>query len=278
MSLEDSFNLAVDTAKQVGKRIREELESGSFEVKHKGRFDMVTEIDLWAENEITKAVSSNFPEHLVIGEETSDELAKKEGKSLEEICSSGIRWIVDPIDGTTNFINRVPHVAVSIGIMKDGKREMAVAYDPCRDEMFTAKRGEGAFLNGSKIEPSKKEKLEHSVVATGFPYKRKDEVEYLARLMKEFILSFRSARAFGSAVIDQCWIACGRHDVFMEYHLKPWDVCAGSLIVEESGAFAANFAQGLKNPFSIFNTSFLYVGESIKADVLNFLTETGLAK
>ena len=275
--MDDVFSLAKETALRVGKRVYEELKDGSFDVKHKGRFDLVTEIDLWSEKEIINAVKENFSDHVVVGEESSKELCDKRGESIEEICKDGIVWVVDPIDGTTNFINGIPQVAVSIGVLKDGERKLGVAYDVCRDELFTAQRGKGARLNGEPIQTSKKERLDSSVIATGFPYEREEELEYLTELMKSFLRNFRSMRALGSAVLDQCWLACGRVDVFMEYHLNPWDVAAGSLIVEEAGGEYVNFADGdFDNKFSLYKKSFLSFGKNLKDPLREFVKENEL--
>lgn len=267
---------AIEIAKRVGSRIKSELGSASFKVMHKGAFDLVTEIDIWSENEIIKSVAQDFPDHIVIGEESAHTLLNDEIKSLEQISKQGVVWIVDPIDGTTNFVNGIPQVAVSIGILVDGVPSIGVCFDPCRDELFTAILGQGAFLNGKEITVRSKDKLSDCVVFTGFPYDRLEELDILTKLNVEFMKNFRSLRAFGSAVLDICWVACGRSDAFIEHNLKPWDVAGPSVIAREAGAFCLNFAEKDLSKFSIFSSSFLFSSDSLREQMMAFVKNSGL--
>lgn len=257
------LKIATQAALYVGEKIRHTLRSPqSFRVMHKGVTDLVTEIDLWSEEEIIKTIREAFPEHHIIGEETASS-GQDVYKSLETASRVGVCWIVDPLDGTTNFANRIPHVGVSIGVLVDGVRSVGVVYDPFRDELFAAVVGGGAKLNGDPIETSKKSELVKAVIATGFPHDRIENWSRYKPAYEAFLTSSRDLRRFGAATLDQCWVACGRFDAFFEYTLKPWDVAAGSLIVEEAGGKVGNFSEKQGQPFSIFSESFLFSGPTL---------------
>ncbi len=272
----------VETAKKlarlVGARIRTELESETAAVvTHKGISDIVTEIDLWSENEILRAVAAEFPDHIVVGEETSAKLAETTGKSLPQIVSENICWIVDPLDGTTNFSNKVPHCAVSIGIADKGVRVGGVVFDPFRDEMFEAVKGGGAFLNGRPIRVGKKNELVKCLVALGFPNDRWDHWEEHRATSEALIMSCRNVRACGAAAIEISWVACGRFDGFFEYNIKPWDIAAASLIVEEAGGVSKSFGNTDGEEYSLFARSFLFSGKEIQRELVEVI-ETKKAK
>ncbi len=228
---------ASELARSVGDEISKKA---TFEVTKKGSIDLVTECDLWAEKQIKLALEEAYPEHLLVGEESINQVLKDRGCSLSEYINENICWIVDPIDGTTNFVNKIPYYSVSIGLVDKGERVMGVVYDPSRDELFMATKGGGAYLNGEKIQVSQKSELIDCVLVTGFPYNRAETWRLFRDSFERVLLSCRDLRRFGSAAIDQCWIACGRLDGYFEYNLKAWDLAAGSLIVEEAGGKIGN--------------------------------------
>lgn len=276
------YTKVVDVAKglsrRLGARIREEVQSDRVAtVSHKGISDIVTEIDIWSEEEIIKTVGKEFPDHLVIGEETSGKLAEDTKKSLPELVKENVCWVVDPLDGTTNFSNKVPHCAVSIGIVERGVRVGGVVYDPFREELFEAVKGQGAFLNGKRISVSKKTELVQSLMAVGFPNDRWTHWEEHRTTTEALIMSCRNVRACGAAAIEISWVACGRFDGFFEYDIKPWDICAGSLIVEEAGGKAKTFGSLTGEPFSLFGRAHLFSNDGIYAGLVEVI-ETKTAR
>ena len=254
-------NSAEEIARTVGKAIRAKVSSGSpIAVSFKGRLDLVTEIDLWSEREIAKHLTDTYPDHLLVGEETSAKLSAERGAGLEEICSSGTVWVVDPIDGTTNFANGLPQYSISLGVFEQGRRIAGVVYDITRDEMFSAASGAGATLNGRRISVGVKTELLDGVIATGLPYDRVERWPVYRYLFESLVKNSRAVRILGSAAIDLCWVACGRLDGFCEFNLKPWDVAAGTLIIEEAGGKVANFET---DDFTPFGSSFLAANRSL---------------
>lgn len=272
------LDVAKGLSRKVGARIREEVKSDRVAtVSHKGISDIVTEIDLWSEEEIIRTVSEEFPDHLVIGEETSTKLKEARGQSLIELTRDHICWVVDPLDGTTNFSNKVPHCAVSIGIVERGVRVAGVVYDPLRDELFEAIKDKGALLNGKKIRVSQKSELVQSLVAVGFPNDRWTHWEEHRTTTEALIMSCRNVRACGAAAIEISWVACGRFDGFFEFDIKPWDICAGSLIVEEAGGKAKTFGSLTETSFSLFGRAHLFSNDQIHNDLVEVI-ETKCAK
>ena len=199
-------------------------------VTKKGLFNLVTEIDKASEKAVIELILKNFPDHSILAEESP------------AVMGSGCRWIIDPIDGTTNFAHGFPIVSVSFGFEKDGRLEMGGVLDPFRKELFFAERGKGATLNGKRIHVSKTKTLEESLLATGFPYDRdKDPDPYLG-MLRVFLTRIQGIRRGGSAAIDLCYVACGRFDGYYEMKLSPWDKAAGMLIVEEAGGKLTDFS------------------------------------
>ena len=228
--LEEAHRVAVEAAFSAGHYLRSRLWT-PFEVDFKGEVDLVTECDRRSEAMILEAIGKAFPAHRIVAEES----AWRAPRSAEGAC-----WIIDPLDGTTNFVHGIPHFGVSIALLVDGETHIGVVYDPCRDELFEAHRGRGARLNGRRIDVRPRTSLEEAVLATGFPYDRPLRVELARRYLEPFLLRCRGIRRFGSASLDLAWVACGRLDGFWEFTLKPWDVAAGLLIVEEAGGAVAN--------------------------------------
>jgi len=220
------LNIAVRAARRAGEIIvRSLVRLESLEVTSKGRNDYVSEIDRAAEREIIDIVRKHYPEHAFLAEES--------GRSGE----SETLWIIDPLDGTTNFLHGFPVFAVSIAVQQRGRLEVAAIYDPMRQEIFTATRGAGAHLENRRMRVSKQRSLEGALLATGFPHRQADETyagEYFSMLRA---LAARTAgiRRPGSAALDLAYVAAGRVDGFWELGLKAWDTAAGTLMIREAG-------------------------------------------
>ena len=275
MDIEKTILVAAGLSRRVGTRIAEVVRKGEkVKVSHKGRADLVTEIDIWSEEQIRLGVAEAFPEALVIGEETSAALVKERGKSLEELASRGMVWIVDPLDGTSNFTNGIPYCVVSIGVLVDGVRELGVVYDPHRDELFYAIRGKGAYCNDSCLECSTRSDLSDALVASAFPNDRFERWANYKQTFEDLILSTRNVRSFGAAALDLCWLAAGRFDGFFEFNLKPWDLAAASLIVEEAGGRGESFGGSAHGEFSLFGSSFLFASNDLFLPLREVVTRT----
>ena len=202
-------------------------QASGFRVDKKGAIDLVTEIDVACERMCRALLGERFPEH--------DILAEEFGGTEAGQGQSRYRWVFDPLDGTTNFAHGLPVYCASLGLEVDGHREVAAIYDPTRKELFTAERGEGAYLNGCRLHVSGTVTLLDSLLATGFPYDMHKQSADIVDLFGAFMGRARAVRRLGSAALDLCYVAAGRFEGFWEQHLKPWDVAAGALIVEEAG-------------------------------------------
>ncbi len=201
-------------------------------VSFKGTVDLVTEYDVAIEKRLTVALQEAFPDFTIIGEESTKEITYPQ-KAI----------YIDPIDGTTNFVHSLPFCAISVGMWKDGKPLAGVVYNPVLDECFSAQRGKGAFLNGQPIHVSKQADFQQSLISTGFPYtkvQKGKDYEWVLRTMANILPLTRDIRRGGSAAIDLCYVACGKFEAYYECNLKPWDVAAGLLIVEEAGGKISN--------------------------------------
>ncbi|MGH7896526.1 MAG: inositol monophosphatase family protein [Candidatus Binatia bacterium] len=199
--------------------------------------DLVTDVDRACETAILEVLRSSFPDHGVLAEESG-------GTAEHELL-----WVVDPIDGTTNFTHGYPQVAISIALMRAGEAIFGLIYDPIRDEIFTAHRGAGAACNARPIRVSRCATLATSLLATGFPYDRRAHADFYLSFFKAFMMRTQGIRRAGSAALDLCWVACGRVDGFWEWKLKPWDTTAGVLIVEEAGGKTSDFTGRRFDPF-----------------------------
>jgi myo-inositol-1(or 4)-monophosphatase len=196
-----------------------------FRIDKKSAIDLVTEVDLEVERMFRHLIAERFPAHSVLAEELSDGVAAEPGP-----C-----WVFDPIDGTTNYAHGLPIFCASLALEIDTVAEIGAIYDPTRKELFTAERGSGAFLNGRRIAVSSAATLLDAMLVTGFPYDVHERVEEIVGLFGAFVGEARAVRRLGSAAIDLCYVAAGRLDGFWEADLKPWDLAAGALIVEEAG-------------------------------------------
>jgi len=201
------------------------------QVSFKSEVDLVTPVDREAERLIVDTLLGAFPDHGMIAEE-----------SAAQVGVDGYRWYVDPLDGTTNFAHAYPHFAVSIALAHDDDFLLGLVHDPLRDETFAATRGGGARLNGSPIAVSDTAVLERALVATGFPYDRRQHARHYLRFWEAVMARVQDVRRGGSAALDLCYVACGRLDAFWEWKLHPWDTAAGRLIVEEAGGRVTDFS------------------------------------
>lgn len=238
------LQLAVDLANRAGQLLLDEAPDRADDIGTKSsRTDMVTAVDRASEAFIVDTLARERPEDGVLGEEGS----AREG-------TSGVRWIIDPLDGTTNYLYGFPLFAVSIGVEVDGEVAAGVVAHPSLGEVFTAQRGAGARCNGEPIAVSGKDDLATALIATGFAYDPERRRES-ARWLEHIIPSVRDIRRGGAASIDLCWVACGRLDGFYEAGLSPWDVAAGDLIAREAGAETSDFDGGPVRPGSVIAAS-----------------------
>ena len=214
---------AVEIVLRAGEIQRARREAG-FQVSKKGVRDLVTEVDLECERMCRAVIAERFPDHDVLAEELGAESAGRP--------AARCRWVFDPLDGTTNYAHGLPIFCASLALQIDGATEVGAVFDPSRRELFTAERGEGAYLNGEALAVSDTAEAIDALLVTGFPYFYKQE---LVDLFATFLQRARAVRRLGSAALDLCYVAAGRFDGFWEQHLKPWDMAAGALVVEEAG-------------------------------------------
>ena len=200
---------------------------GAMRVDKKGAIDLVTEIDLAVERGFRTLIAERFPGHVVLGEEFSE---AGDLDAAPEYC-----WVFDPVDGTTNYAHGLPIFCSSLALEICGVPAVAAIYDPSRKELFTAERGQGAWLNGAPLHVSTASTLIDSLLCTGFPYSVQQDAHSLVGLFTEFLAVSRAVRRLGSAALDLCYVAAGRFDGFWEQSLHPWDMAAGALIVQEAG-------------------------------------------
>jgi len=201
------------------------------DIQAKGKNDFVTRVDREAEAIIKSAISQNFPEHRILAEET--------GYSAQ---ANEFLWVIDPLDGTTNFIHGIPHFAVSLALLKNEQAIFALIYDPLSQDRFHAAPGQGAFLNDRPIAVSQEANLSSALGATGFPFKAPQFLPAYAKTFKSLLAKCKDMRRCGSAALDLAYTACGRYDFFWEAHLLPWDFMAGKLLIAEAGGLSGDFA------------------------------------
>ncbi|MBN1559268.1 inositol monophosphatase [candidate division KSB1 bacterium] len=202
------------------------------EIETKSKSDFVTTVDKKSEECIVTIIHNYFPDHKIYAEE-----------SLRQ-AAGGYRWIIDPLDGTTNYIHGVPIFTVSIGVEYDGDVIVGVVYDPTRDELFYAEKNKGAFLNDKSIRASQVDQAELVLLGTGYPFRIKEYLDLYQESFKRFFQQVSGIRRAGSAALDLCYVACGRFDGFWELGLHPWDIAAASLILEQAGGLVTDFGGG----------------------------------
>jgi myo-inositol-1(or 4)-monophosphatase len=253
------LELAVDLARRAGQLLLEELPERAADVETKSsRTDMVTAVDRASEALIVGTIEQQRPDDGVLGEEGS----RRDG-------TSGVRWLIDPVDGTTNYLYSYPVFAVSIGVEVDGEVVAGAVAHPSLGEVFTARTGGGARCNGRPIAVSGKADLPTALVGTGFGY-RAEQRDEQARWLQHVLPAVRDIRRAGAASIDLCWVACGRLDAFYEAGLSPWDVAAGALIATEAGAEVSDFGGGPVRPGSVVAAS-----PAIASDLRRLLADAG---
>ena len=238
------LTVAIEAAREAGRFLK--LSVGkvrSIEMKQGEERNLVSEIDRGAEAKIISIIKRHYPHHAILAEESGGSLAPAE-----------VRWIIDPLDGTTNFLHGVPIFCVSIGVEKKGELVAGVVYDPNQDEMFTAEKGAGAFLNGKRLKVSTSSALVDSLLVTGFPYNITSNPNNAVEHFVHFLMAARGVRRLGSAAMDLSYVAAGRFDGFWEVSLNPWDMAAGALFIQEAGGRISDMRG---NPLDIYQKTVL---------------------
>lgn len=222
---EAELNVAKKAADKASKIIQEYAEKASFDIKLKGKNDLVTDADLASEKQIIEIIKADFPD---------DEILAEESQAMNSLPNSRV-WIIDPIDGTTNFAHAFPFYCISIALWDNKEPIVALVLEVAHQELFTAIKGEGAYLNWNQINVSKNTDPSSSLIGTGFPYHNLSLVDNYLKLFKRMMEKTHGVRRPGTAAWDLCNVACGRFEGFYEYGLSPWDVAAGALIIQEAG-------------------------------------------
>jgi myo-inositol-1(or 4)-monophosphatase len=259
-----ALNIAVKAARRAGQIInRASNDLDLIQVTTKQPNDFVTEVDKAAEAVIIDTLRDAYPEYRILAEESGSSAGKGGG-------DSEYQWIIDPLDGTTNFIHGMPQYAVSIALAKAGVIEQAVIFDPNRNELFTASKGGGAFLNERRIRVSRRNKLQDSLIGTGFPYRMFDHIDTYLAIFKELAQKTAGQRRPGAASLDLAYVACGRFDGFWEFGLSPWDMAAGALLISEAGGLVSD----MRGEASYLETGNLIAGTpKVFAPLLNLIQD-----
>ncbi len=228
------LNTAVKAARRGAAIInRASFDLDRVKVTEKNPNDFVTEVDQAAEQAIIEVLKTAYPDHAILAEES--------GASANLHDDNENVWIIDPLDGTTNFIHGFPQYCVSIALQQRGQITQAVVYDPTRNDLFTATKGAGAYLNEKRIRVTKRDKIADALIGTGFPFRATDDIDQYLKMFKIMSQSCAGLRRPGSAALDLAYVAAGRLDGFFEKGLKPWDLAAGSLLITESGGIVGTF-------------------------------------
>ncbi len=252
------LTIAIEAAKEAGKFLSHSLgKIKSIERKEGQERNLVTNVDKQAEKMIVQKIHRHFPAHNILAEEGT------KGNEQSEYC-----WIIDPLDGTTNFTHGLPIFCVSIGLQKNGETICGVVYDPNRDELFSAEKNAGAFQNGKKISVSSTDTLIRSLLVTGFPYNITENPDNCIEHFVNFLMQGQAVRRLGSAALDLCYVANGRFDGFWEVFLNPWDMAAGALLVEEAGGTVTHF-NGAQH--SIFGKNILASNGKVHQQMMSVL-------
>jgi len=232
-SLHPMLNIAIKAARAAGAIInRGSQDLDLLKISHKGPNDFVSEVDQAAESAIIETVLTAYPGHGILAEESGREHGAQHSEYV---------WIIDPLDGTTNFLHGFPVYAVSIALAHRGQVQQAVVYDPTRNDLFYASKGRGAFVNDRRLRVSKRTRMSDALIGTGFPFRRGDNFKRYVKMFEEVMQQCAGLRRPGAAALDLCYVAAGYYDAFFETGLQPWDVAAGSLIVSEAGGLIGNF-------------------------------------
>jgi myo-inositol-1(or 4)-monophosphatase len=234
--MQPTLNIAVRAARSAGRILLRYLEHvDKLDVRTKSRNDFVSEVDNNAEETIIQVLRATYPDHAILAEESG-----ARGKSDFE-------WVIDPLDGTTNYLHGFPQFAVSIALRHRGRLECGVVYDPLREEMFTAARGGGAQLNDRRIRVGARKSLEGALIGTGFPFREQRQLDPYLGMLRTIIQATAGVRRPGSAALDFAYVACGRTDGFWEVGLAEWDFAAGALLVAEAGGTVSDLAGGTRH-------------------------------
>jgi len=253
------INIAIEAAREAGAFLFENVgKIKNIERKIGQATNLVTEIDKQSEKLIIKKIQQHFPDHAILGEEGGAQEQKSE-----------YRWIIDPLDGTTNYTHGLPIFCVTIGIEHHNEIVAGAIYDPNRDELFSAEKGKGAFLNGKRIAVSKTDSLINSLLVTGFPYNINENPENVIEHFVNFLPKAQGIRRLGSAALDLSYVACGRFDGYWEIFLQPWDKAAGILLVKEAGGIVTNFGNDPKD--IIYNPNTLATNGIIHTKMLDVI-------
>lgn len=264
MSLDPCYlATAVEAALAVG-RVQRRFFRQNPEISKKGPIDLVTEADVSAERLFRDLIASRFPGHAVLGEEGGAGSAGPPGARC--------RWIVDPLDGTTNFAHGLAIFSVSIALEVDGQVELGVVYDPIGEELYTGERGMGARLNGERLRVSDGQDLIDALLCTGFPYSIREAQGRQVDVFAAFLGRARAVRRLGSAALDLCYVAAGRFDGFWEAHLHPWDMAAAGLIAAEAGARVSRYDDG---PIDLFGGQIVASNGRVHAAMLSVIAGVG---
>ncbi len=252
------LDFAIELARAAGDVLKHYM-SREKQVELKGRANLVTVADKESEALIIGRIRQRYPSHAILAEESGalDSSEPGEGK-----------WIIDPLDGTTNFAHQYPFFCVSIGFEQAGKILCGAVYDPWRDELFSAGRGLGAFMNGQRLRVSEVERLRGALIMTGFPYGFREKIRTIMAQFEAFLVESQAVRRGGSAALDLCYTALGRVDGFWELDLHPWDTAAGLVILEEAGGRVTDF---LGRPFSVYGKQLLASNGAIHDDMMQVL-------
>ena len=227
-----TLNIAVKAARRAGSIITRASEDiGSLTINDKSYNDFVTEVDLASEKEIIRVLKTSYPDHAFLGEES--------GLSHQ----ADNVWIIDPLDGTTNFLHGFPQYCISIALEQKGEITQAVIYDPNRNDLFTATKGQGAYLNQRRMRVSNKSKLKESILGTGFPFRDFQHLPVYLKIFEEVVRGTSGIRRPGSAALDLAYVAAGWFDGFFEINLSKWDIAAGGLLVTEAGGIVSDFSE-----------------------------------
>jgi len=228
-----NINIAVKAARRAGSVIMRHLDRiDRLTVESKGQNDFVSEVDRMAEAEIINVLRTAYPDHGILAEESGNQPGNE------------FLWIIDPLDGTTNFLHGYPQFGVSIALQRKGRLEHAVVFDPHKNELFTASRGSGAQLNDRRIRVSAVNSLDAALLGTGFPFRQQKYLENWIDTLRALLPSCSGVRRAGSASLDLAHVACGRFDGFWEFGLSPWDMAAGCLLIEEAGGLVSDLGGG----------------------------------
>ena len=235
------LNIAVRAARKAGDTINRNIDQvADLTITDKGHNDFVTEVDKRAESIIIEIIHDAYPDHSFLAEESGE----SGGDQNDNDKDSEYQWIIDPLDGTTNFLHTYPQFSVSIALKHKGILDQAVIYDPVRSELFTATRGRGAFLDNRRIRVGKRLGLKGSLIGTGFPVRNHDQLDAYLETFKAIFKDTSGIRRAGSAALDLAYVASGRLDGFWEMHLQPWDIAAGTLLIQEAGGIVGDMNGG----------------------------------